>query len=349
MQASQRRVQTPLDKKDSSRSFRSKNGKEGPKRTSSAAWEGVLPSTSPNRGRSFENLTQNWRSSSRKDVYDTESEEELDEKRSVGLNRSSVSFGLNKSFPWGSKSEMSVQEGSPKRDRSPSPLRSYSKFDQNYNEFLKSSKLIHNTSNPNEKRMSEFLIEKIKSGSYVDFADFLPHNILEYTAWDNKHVSRTVDGSSAPKVTDFAEWIQCMMLYISILCQEYPERIADLLGYVTNIAMLYQESDEKGAWLRYDEAFRRKASLRRLTTWSKWDKELWVLASSSEARRNVSCRSCLTSMHDEESCPFSQQAVEFDRLRKTQSQEIERLVATSVVWLGFHCHIEEKCFQFDSA
>jgi hypothetical protein len=324
MQASQRRVATTVDKNDSAHSFRSKHGKDVPKRTSSAAWEGVLSSTSPTRGRSFENLTQNWRSSSRKDVYDTDSEGELDEQRSLGLNRSSMSVGLNKSFPWGNKSEMNVEEISPKQGRSPSPLRSYSKFDQSYNEFLKSSRLIHNTSDPGQKSISEFLIEKIKSGKYVDFAGFLPHNILEYTAWDNKHVSRTVDGSSVPKVTEFAEWVQCVMVYISILCQEYPERTTDLLGYVTNIAMLYQESDEKGAWLRYDEAFRRKASLRRLTSWSKWDKELWVLASSSEARRNVSCKSCLTSMHDEESCPFSQQAVEFDRLRKSQSHEVER-------------------------
>ena len=323
MQASRRRVQTAVDRNESSHSFRSRNGKEAPKRATSAAWEGVLSSTSPIRGRSFENLAQNWRSSSRKDVYDTDSDVELDGERSTGLNRSSMSVGLNKSFPWGNKSEMNVQDY-PKQSRSPSPLRSYSKFDQSYNEFLSSSRLIHNTSNPDQQSMSEFLIEKIKNGNYVDFADFLPHNILEYTAWDNKHVSRTTDGLSAPKVTDFGEWIQCMMVYISILCQEYPERITDLLGYVTNVAMLYQESDEKGAWLRYDEAFRRKASLRRLTTWSKWDKELWVLASSSEVRRSVNCKSCLTSMHDEESCPFSRQAVEFDRLRKAQGQEGER-------------------------
>ena len=323
MQASRRRVQTAVDRNESSHSFRSRNGKEAPKRANSAAWEGVLSSTSPIRGRSFQNLAQNWRSSSRKDVYDTDSDVELDGERSTGLNRSSMSVGLNKSFPWGNKSEMNVQDY-PKQNRSPSPLRSYSKFDQSYNEFLSSSRLIHNTSNPDQQSMSEFLIEKIKNGNYVDFADFLPHNILEYTAWDNKHVSRTTDGSSASKVTDFGEWIQCMMVYISILCQEYPERITDLLGYVTNVAMLYQESDEKGAWLRYDEAFRRKASLKRLTTWSKWDKELWVLASSSEARRSVNCKSCLTSMHDEESCPFSRQAVEFDRLRKAQGQEGER-------------------------
>ena len=324
MQTSQRRTPSRVDKNDSSHSFRSRNGREDTKRTGSAAWEGVLSSTSLNRGRSFENVAKNWRSSSRKDLEETESEEELDGQRSLGLNRSSMSVGLNKSFPWGSKSEMTTQEHSPKQSRSPSPLRSYSKFDQSYNEFLSSSRLIQNTSSPDQHSISEFLIEKIKSGKYVDFSDFLPHNILEYTAWDNKHVSRTMDESSLPKVTEFAEWVQCMMLYISILCEEYPERIIDLLGYVTNIAMLYQDSDEKGAWLRYDEAFRRKASLRRLTSWSKWDKELWVLASSSEARRSVSCKSCLTSMHDEDSCPFSQQAVEFDRLRKTQSQELER-------------------------
>lgn len=325
MQAPRRRV---LEKNDSSHSFLSKNGKEKPKRTTSAAWEGVLSSTSPiNRGRSFENLAENWRSSFRKDVYGSDSEEELDEprdeQRSLGLNRSSTSVGFSKSFPWGSKSDMNAPEGSPKQSRSPSPLRSYSKFDQSYNEFLNSSRLIHNTSNRDQQAMSEFLVKRIKGGQYVDFADFLPRDILEYAAWDNKHISRTL-GGTAPKVTEFGEWIQCMMVYIAILCEEYPERITDLLRYVTNVAMLYQESDEKGAWLRYDEAFRRKASLRRLTSWSKWDKELWVLASSSEARRNVACKSCLTSRHDEESCPFSQQAVEFDRLRRSQSQESER-------------------------
>lgn len=320
MQAPRRRVETVLDK-DEMHSIR--NGKDGPKRAGFAAWEGVLSSTSPiKRGRSFENLTNNWRSSSRKDVHESDSEEELDGRRSLALNRSSMSVGLNKSFPWGNKSEMNIPER--EQTRSPSPLRSYSKFDQSYNDFLNSNRLLHNASNSDQSAMSELLIEKIKSGHYIDFASFLPQNILEYTAWDNKHVSRTVDGSSAPKVTEFAEWVQCMMVYISILCQEYPERMTDLLGYVTNVAMLYQECDEKGAWLRYDEAFRRKASLRRLTTWSKWDKELWVLASSSEARRNISCKSCLTSVHDDKSCPFSPQAMEFDQLKRSQSHEAER-------------------------
>ena len=300
---------------NSNTNLRGRNSKEV-KPKNYAAWEGVLSSTSPiNNSRSFESFAQNWRSSSRQELHDTSSENDFfDGRQSFPFNRSSVS--LNKSFPPGDQSETNIT------DNQHVPLRSYSKFDERYYEFLSSSRLIYNS--PDHKASSELLIEKIKSGGYVDFSDFLPQNILEYTAWDNRHVSHSVDASSTPQITEFAEWIQCMMVYVSVLCEEYPERTADMLGYIANIAMLYQDSDERGAWLRYDVAFRRKASSRRLLTWSKWDKDLWVLATSSEARQNVRCKSCLTSMHDEESCPFSKQAVEFEQLKRSQSHIIER-------------------------
>lgn len=299
-------------------SARPNSGKASGRKMKTAAWEGMFASPSPPREKSRENLQgSNWRAESRKDVYETESDEEIP--RPSSLNKST-----SNQFPWGKRSEMSLAEEYPKQSRSPSPLRSYSKFDQSYNDFINSSRLGQSiSSKPDQHTMSLQLIERINSGQYVDLADFLPHNVLEFSAWDNKHVSRTFDGGVVPKVTEFAEWVQCIMVYISVLSQEYPERTGDLLGYVINISMLYQESDEKGAWLRYDEAFRRKASLQRLVSWSKWDKELWVLATSSEARHNVGCKSCLSYTHDNESCPFSQQVKEFNNQQRLQARTQE--------------------------
>ena len=308
------------EERESANDVRLKGGSGARRKTRTAAWEGMFASPSNHPEKSGEILqNSSWRNYSGKEVYDTESDEEVP--RFSPLNRSS------NQFPWGMRSEMSRSEGHPEQSRSPSPVRSYSRFDQSYNDFLSSSRLAQTIStNPDEQKMSAKLTQKIISGQYVDFSDFLPHNVLEVTAWDNKHVSRTLDGTNTPKVTEFSEWVQCMMVYISVLSQEYPERTGDLLGYVVNISMLYQGSDEKGAWLRYDEAFRRKASLRRLASWSRWDKELWVLASSSEARYNVNCKSCLSYTHDDGSCPFSEQAKEFSNHHMIQphSQEQSR-------------------------
>ena len=262
--------------RESARSIRPKSGKASSKRPS-PAWEGKLDSRSGQRVRSTEDLTrETWRNNSRKGVlYDSESEEE-----EIVQQASRLSLKSSQQFPRASRSEMDAS-GDSQKQRSPlSPQRSYSKFDTSYNDFLNSSRLAQTIStNPEKQKLSLHLIEKIKNEDYIDFGDFLPQNVLEFTAWDNKHVTRTMDNSQMPKVTEFSEWVQCMMVYVSVLVQEYPERIADLLGYVLNISMLYQESDEKGAWIRYDDAFRRKAALRKGLSWSKWDKELWVLAS----------------------------------------------------------------------
>lgn len=303
--------------------IRPKSGKGARRKMKSAAWEGMFSSPSAQRQRSTESVHgDTWRNGSRKDVYDTDSDEEIP-RLSSGLKSLQNSSAQ---FPWGMQGEGNRTEDYRKQSRSPSPHRSYSRFDQTYNEFLNSNRLSRTIStHPDQQSaMSAKLIEKIKSGQYIDFSEFLPYNVLESAAWNNKHVSKTLDGAS--KVTEFSEWVQCMMVYISVLCQEYPDRIGDLLGYVVNISMLYQESDEKGAWLRYDEAFRRKASLRSLVSWSKWDKELWVLASSSEARHNVGCKSCLSYEHDDKSCPYSQQVKESNDHRRVQghSQEMAR-------------------------
>lgn len=304
--------------------IRPKSGRGEGRKVKSAAWEGMFASPSAQRQSGVESVHGGtWRNGSRKDIYDTDSDEEIPRSSSglKSLHNSSAQF------PHGMQEQVNRTEDYRKQSRSPSPHRSYSRFDQTYNEFLKSNRLAQTISTNPDKHsaMSTKLVEKIKSSQYIDFSEFLPHNVLESTAWNDKHVSKTLDGAS--KVTEFSEWVQCMMVYISVLSREYPERIGDLLGYVVNISMLYQESDEKGAWVRYDEAFRRKASLRRLVSWSKWDKELWVLASSSEARHNVSCKSCLSYEHDDKSCPFSQQVKEFNEIRQRRqgySQEMAR-------------------------
>ena len=142
------------------------------------------------------------------------------------------------------------------------------------------------------------IVKQIREGKYVNFQELLPENL------DKENVkNRFVDETE--RVDEVTKWTDCMAAYIAVFTCDYPNRIRDLLAYQGIITRLYRECQDKRAWQRYDVAFRRKASQNGLKDWSTVDENLWIMASSRDARRAVLCKACLSLAHDQSSCPLN--------------------------------------------
>lgn len=143
------------------------------------------------------------------------------------------------------------------------------------------------------------IVAQIREGKYINFQELLPENLGKENAKNKKLIDET------ERVDEITKWTDCMAAYIAVFTCDYPNRIRDLLAYQGIITRLYRECQDKRAWQRYDVAFRRKASQSGLKDWSAVDENLWIMASSGDARRAVLCKACLSLAHDQASCPLN--------------------------------------------
>lgn len=153
---------------------------------------------------------------------------------------------------------------------------------------------VHTGQPPVKKK----IVAQIREGKYVNFQELLPENLGKENAKNKMLIDET------ERIDDVTKWIDCMAVYIAVFTCSYPNRIRDLLAYQGIITRLYRECQDKKAWQRYDVAFRRKASQSGLKDWSTVDENLWIMASSRDARRAVLCKACLSLAHDQASCPL---------------------------------------------
>ena len=142
------------------------------------------------------------------------------------------------------------------------------------------------------------VVKQIREGNYINFQELLPENLGRENAKNKVLIDET------ERVDDITKWIDCMATYVAVFTCSDPNRIRDLLAYQGIITRLYRECQDKKAWQRYDVAFRRKASQNGLRDWSTVDENLWIMASSRDARRAVLCKPCLSLTHDQNSCPL---------------------------------------------
>lgn len=143
------------------------------------------------------------------------------------------------------------------------------------------------------------IVKQIREEKHVNFQELLPENLDKENAKNKRFVDET------ERVDDITKWTDCMAAYIAVFTCDHPNRIRDLLAYQGIITRLYRECQDKRAWQRYDVAFRRKASQSGLKDWSTVDENLWIMASSRDARRAVHCKACLSLAHDQTSCPLN--------------------------------------------
>ncbi|XP_048575751.1 echinoderm microtubule-associated protein-like 6 [Nematostella vectensis] len=162
---------------------------------------------------------------------------------------------------------------------------------------------------PGQPPIPYHLVAKIQKGDYVNFQELLQDNLAQK---DNS--KKLIDDTE--RIEDVTKWIDCMACYIAILTHSRPRRIKDLLVYQSHIMRLYRDSPDKKAWQRYDVAYRRKASLNGANDWSNVDENLWILSCSPESRKAVTCRPCMSVVHDAKTCPYKNVKIETEERKK---------------------------------
>ena len=266
-----------------------KKGRKG--KSSKAAWETLLSSsqngsagnvngrpTSPNKRNGYPHVQ--W-----SDDDDDDDDDEYDRYNTSITPNASLNFSGSRS-----KSFESLWQAAANRRSNSSLNRSFESQHVPISDYQ-----VHTGQPPVPKE----IVAQIREGKYVNFQELLPENLVKENANSKKFVDET------ERVDDVTKWTDCMATYIAVFTCDYPNRIRDLLAYQGIITRLYRECQDKRAWQRYDVAFRRKASQNGLNDWSKVDENLWIMASSRDARRAVLCKACLSLAHDQASCPLN--------------------------------------------
>ena len=147
----------------------------------------------------------------------------------------------------------------------------------------------------------------------------------------------TTDGSSSrlvlrmPRrsvpITDISLWTECFAMMAAVITSKYPSKAPDMLMYLRRIAFCARRF-ESGAWVTYDQLYRRQASATKSLDWATEDQSIYNDSFGGKAKPTTRCKICLSEHHGADSCPdstrplFAQQ--EPDIPRQATSQEICR-------------------------
>lgn len=147
---------------------------------------------------------------------------------------------------------------------------------------------------PLEPNISAEFEKLVLSGNFINFSQIA---ILLGHASTNDQATEILK-------RDILTWLDCYMLYVSIIGTVCPGRISSLTSYSRVILWIYKESKDVTAWWRYDKAYRRIASSQGETDWSYIDEEVFAGATSAKYRETLNCEDCLTLQHPSGKCPF---------------------------------------------
>ena len=158
---------------------------------------------------------------------------------------------------------------------------------------------------PIAKRVAELM----KAGEYVDFAELPPakgkgkptsHN------WEGQVVVvQAAELVQARRlIPDYATWSQCFAIFVAVVGQHQPGRIAELMAYNAIIARASRKY-RWPSWVVYDQNFRQDAAGNASLSWAKVEPSLYAQCfTGQEARRENWCRTCQSVEHASASCPF---------------------------------------------
>ena len=108
------------------------------------------------------------------------------------------------------------------------------------------------------------LVEQIRLGEYIDFAELLPDSLRDNELprelmLEHQHL---VIPKRPPRreVRDIISWIDCWIAYCQVVLTFSPSRSVELLKYLDLIVRTHRSFPSADVWLRYDRGFRRKAA-----------------------------------------------------------------------------------------
>ena len=105
-------------------------------------------------------------------------------------------------------------------------------------------------------------------------------------------------------IPDIPTWVQCFSHYAAIVCSKYPDRRADLLGYISQIMRVSQRF-KWPSWVIYDQSFRQEAAERGIKEWSQMDPSLFAQCFTGQAKNTEAwCKICHSLDHSSDLCPL---------------------------------------------
>lgn len=75
-------------------------------------------------------------------------------------------------------------------------------------------------------------------------------------SWRKGQRSRPAE-QKARSVWDIEAWLQCFVVFVSVVSRDFPKAVPELMAYMVNIIRASQEY-EGAAWEAYDTAFCRQ-------------------------------------------------------------------------------------------
>ena len=190
------------------------------------------------------------------------------------------------------------------------------------------------------------VVDRIISGEFIDFADLPPAkgrvrslptsegSIILVQAADLLQKKRLLP--------DLATWMQCFALYASVICSQAPDRLADLMGYMCQIARASQRF-KWPSWVIYDQNFRQDAADQRILVWARLDPGLFSQCFTGQAKNSEAwCRSCHSVDHGTDSCPLKPLVTPPPPKRSRPSSAPTTVVCRKFNRLG-NCPFGSKC------
>ena len=111
----------------------------------------------------------------------------------------------------------------------------------------------------------------------------------------------------------------------AVITSKYPSKAPDMLMYLRRIAFCARRF-ESGAWVTYDQLYRRQASATKSLDWATEDQSIYNDSFGGKAKPTTRCKICLSEHHGADSCPDSpapsslnRNPTSQDRLRRRRS------------------------------
>lgn len=153
------------------------------------------------------------------------------------------------------------------------------------------------------------VVEKMKAGEYVDFADLPPAKGKSRPAPQLLEgqviVVEAADLIRTRKVIpDLATWAQCFALYVAVVAAHQPARLPDLMAYQAMVAKASVKF-KWPSWVVYDQNFRQEAAENPGQLWARVDPSIYAQCFTGQAKTSENwCSECQGLDHTTGSCPY---------------------------------------------
>ena len=98
-------------------------------------------------------------------------------------------------------------------------------------------------------------------------SELLPEKLGQVEEASFKGVEGEARKRKRARISSALQWVECFHTYISVVSQQQPARVPDLLGYASLIVHAARKFRGEG-WLQYDKNFRKHAETHPTAKWA---------------------------------------------------------------------------------